>query len=421
MADTFIQLPDDTANTGKKVRVNSRTVSAVTVHEYHFIVQDKTNDDAARVLTTAPTTEAGLVVRNIPSGTQAVSNGGTFAVQAAQSGTWNVTNISGTISLPTGAATAAKQPALGTAGTSSADVISIQGIASMTPVKVDGSGVTQPVSGTFWQATQPVSGTITANAGTNLNTSALALDATLTGGTAKAINRGGAKGATTAADVTSTAQGADHQSLDVQLYHGGATVNPTSIRALTSADVVTVAASTNRLGSVRLVDSADADLTAAKGSQSSRAVGTQALKDSGRTYVTLRASLITGVTTEALATFTKNVNGTDTTGQTAYTITNGKTFRIQALQVIINNTTTVANNIIVNVRVAATVSASSPVVATCAAAAAAAVATVKGMDNLAVPDGIDIAGNGSIQIGISHLENVTTASIASFTLIGYEY
>jgi hypothetical protein len=44
-------------------------------------------------------------------------------------------------------------------------------------VKVDGSGVTQPVSGTFWQATQPVSGTVTANAGTNLNTSALALEA----------------------------------------------------------------------------------------------------------------------------------------------------------------------------------------------------------------------------------------------------
>lgn len=30
---------------------------------------------------------------------------GTFAVQAAQSGTWNITNISGTVSLPTGAAT----------------------------------------------------------------------------------------------------------------------------------------------------------------------------------------------------------------------------------------------------------------------------------------------------------------------------
>lgn len=50
--------------------------------------------------------------------------------------------------LPTGAATAAKQPALGTAGTASADVLTVQGITSMTALKVDGSGVTQPVSGT---------------------------------------------------------------------------------------------------------------------------------------------------------------------------------------------------------------------------------------------------------------------------------
>jgi hypothetical protein len=57
--------------------------------------------------------------------------------------------------LPSGAATAAKQPALGTAGSASADVISVQGVASMTALKVDGSGVTQPVSGsvTATQAT----------------------------------------------------------------------------------------------------------------------------------------------------------------------------------------------------------------------------------------------------------------------------
>lgn len=67
--------------------------------------------------------------------------------------------------LPTGAATSAKQPALGTAGSASSDVITVQGVTSMTALKVDGSGVTQPVSGT-----------VTANAGTNLNTSALALE-----------------------------------------------------------------------------------------------------------------------------------------------------------------------------------------------------------------------------------------------------
>lgn len=63
--------------------------------------------------------------------------------------------------LPAGAATAAKQPALGTAGTPSADVISVQGEVGMTALKVDGSGVTQPVSGTV--TTVPPS-----NASTNI-------------------------------------------------------------------------------------------------------------------------------------------------------------------------------------------------------------------------------------------------------------
>lgn len=114
------------------------------------------------------------------------------------------------------------------------------------PVRTDPTGsTTQPVSGTV-TATGPLTDAqlrasavpVTANAGTNLNTSALALDATLTGGTQKAIARGGAKGSTAAADLTSTAEGADHQALDVQLMHGGAAKDPTAVRALTNADVV---------------------------------------------------------------------------------------------------------------------------------------------------------------------------------------
>ena len=49
--------------------------------------------------------------------------------------------------LPNGAAISAKQPAPGTAGAASADVLTVQGVASMTALKVDGSAVTQPVSG----------------------------------------------------------------------------------------------------------------------------------------------------------------------------------------------------------------------------------------------------------------------------------
>lgn len=100
-----------------------------------------------------------------PTGTVALGWDGTNvrALKTSSDGTQAVSVAS--LPLPTGAATAAKQPALGTAGSASADVITVQGIASMTALKVDGSGVTQPVSGT-----------VTANAGTNLNTSALALE-----------------------------------------------------------------------------------------------------------------------------------------------------------------------------------------------------------------------------------------------------
>jgi hypothetical protein len=44
--------------------------------------------------------------------------------------------------LPSGASTEAKQPALGTAGTASADVITVQGVASMTPLAVSDNGST---------------------------------------------------------------------------------------------------------------------------------------------------------------------------------------------------------------------------------------------------------------------------------------
>ena len=160
---------------------------------------------------------AGSMPIDDNGGSLTVDNAGTFAVQATQAGTWDVGTVStltsitnvvhvddnagsltvdGTVTanagtgtfavsaaslpLPSGAATAAKQPALGTAGTASADVITVQGIASMTALLVDGSATTQPVSGTVTanagSGTFAVSGTVTANAGTNLNTSALAIE-----------------------------------------------------------------------------------------------------------------------------------------------------------------------------------------------------------------------------------------------------
>lgn len=112
-----------------------------------------TDGDVTAVNSTA---KGELYVKHVDS-IPVTDNGGSITIDASS------------LPLPTGAATAAKQPALGTAGSASSDVITVQGISSMTALKVDGSAVTQPVSGT-----------VTVNAGTNLNTSALALDAHLT-------------------------------------------------------------------------------------------------------------------------------------------------------------------------------------------------------------------------------------------------
>ena len=70
-----------------------------------------------------------------PSGADLTTGGSLKVTWSAglpvtQSGSWSVT-LTGALPLPTGAATAAKQPALGTAGVAATDVLTVQGIATM--------------------------------------------------------------------------------------------------------------------------------------------------------------------------------------------------------------------------------------------------------------------------------------------------
>ncbi len=112
---------------------------------------------AGSVTVTGPLTDAQVRATPLPvSGTVTANAGtGTMAVSAAS------------LPLPSGAATAAKQPALGIAGTASTDVITVQGIASGTPQPVSGTvtvgNASLAVTGTFFQATQPVSVAATVN------------------------------------------------------------------------------------------------------------------------------------------------------------------------------------------------------------------------------------------------------------------
>lgn len=147
---------------------------------------------------------ATLSVQGIASGTAMKVDGSavTQPVSAAS------------LPLPTGAASATKQPALGTAGTASADVLSIQGVASMTALKVDGSGVTQPVSGT-----------VTANAGSGtmaVSAAALPLPA---GASTAAKQPGLGTAGTASADVLSVQGVASMTALKVD---GSAVTQPVS-------------------------------------------------------------------------------------------------------------------------------------------------------------------------------------------------
>lgn len=182
-----------------------------------------------------------------------ISSAAPLQVTLANTGA-NTSKILVTPDLPTGASTAAKQPALGTAGTASADVITVQGKAAMTPILTDGSATTQPVSSATFAtsakqdtgntslssidgkitavntgAVVVSSGSITANAGTNLNTSTLATETTLAG--------------------TIKAEDAAHSSGDKGIMHLAVRNDTRSALAGTDGDYIPL--TTNSLGDTR--------------------------------------------------------------------------------------------------------------------------------------------------------------------------
>ncbi len=113
-------------------------------------------------------TALGTINTTLGSPFQAGASIGNTTFAATQSGIWNITNITGTISLPTGAATAANQT------TANASLASIDSKLT-SPLSVTGSLTDAQLRAT----PVPISGTVTANAGTDLNTSLLALDSTV--------------------------------------------------------------------------------------------------------------------------------------------------------------------------------------------------------------------------------------------------
>ncbi|MDQ3024567.1 MAG: hypothetical protein M3R04_09335 [bacterium] len=238
-------------------------------------------------------------------------------------------------------------------------------------VPVDSAGVERtawPVTGTFWQATQPVSGTVTANAGTGT----FAVSGTFW-------------------QATQPVSGTFWQA--TQPISGTVTVTPPTLT---------------------------------KGTQGSTGFSVQRIQDAGRTAISLWATGVTAGTTatEALVTFTRStVAGAATTSANTFVITSGKTFRITAIVVAARNmAATVATTLFtLRINTAGAVATTSPAAISLRCATAATINFIDRVD-FEPPDGIEIAGNGTIQFGLSvNPVWTTTASQYDVNITGYEY
>ena len=380
--------------------------------------------------------------------TQPVSIAGTITTTGGLTDTQlrasavQVSNAS--LPLPAGASTSAKQPALGIAGTPSADVLTVQGTATMTALKVDGSATTQPVSiagtvtttggltdtqlrasavpvtanagtgtfqtnitnaslpvtGTFFQATQPVSGTVNANTG-------LAQPLTDTQLRATAVPVSG----TVTANATLTAGSAIVGKVGIDQTTPG-TTNLVSIG--TNGTVAINAALPTGANTIGTVNAP----AITKGTQGTTGFTTQDLKDSGRVIKTFTATF-TGATTEALITLVPTSDGVAAAGATSFAVTAGKRLRIQSITVTTRNAAAAQQGVVVNLRYINTgaVTATSNLAYTASAGTATAIANITAGQAVDIADGFELSG--TMQFGVSQVGTATAGN--TVTVIGYEY
>lgn len=325
-------------------------------------------------------------------------------------------------------------------------------MAASSPVAIASDQSAVPVSGTFWQTTQPVSvASIPSHAVTNAGT--FAVQAVLGAETTKVIGTVNlaAGQVTTLTPPTNTGY-----ALDASLSTLNTSVNTLLKPASTLAAVTTVGTITNAVAitsadldvalSTRLkpadtltavttvgtitnpVTTNDTPPSLTKATQGSTGYSTQDLKDAGRTALSFYANNFASgtTTTETIITWTQSSGTGAVTASTAsYTITNGKRLRIQAIQVASRgNATATVQSTVFNLRLntAGACTVTSTPILFAAQSATAAVASAWDRVTIPIPDGYEIAGNGTISICMSAAATFTTnAPTWAVNLVGYEY
>lgn len=197
----------------------------------------------------------------------------------------------------------------------------------------------------------------------------------------------------------------------------GATSPSVSVRITSSAGVTTVSG----------VDYMPAP-PITKATQGGFGYTTQDLKDAGRTYRSFWANAAaagaTGTETAITLTGANTTFGGATSTAASWTPTSGKRFRIQQILVAARGHNTATAQITTfnfRVNTAGAVTTSSNIVTSTAVATP---ATANSWDRalLTIPDGFEIAGNGTLQFGITAAATYTTNAPTWFVnIIGYEY
>jgi len=297
------------------------------------------------------------------------------------------------------------------------------------PITDNGGSIT--VDGTFWQATQPVSGTVTANAGTGtMAVSGPVTDTQLratpvpVSGTVTA--NAGTGTLAVSGPVTDTQLRATpvpiSGTVTANVGTGTQPVSGTFWQATQPVSGTFWQATQPVSGTVTITPP-----TLTKGTQGSTGVSTQDLHDAGRTAISFYANNVAAgtTTTETLITLTQSKGTGATSSASTYTITSGKTLRITGIQVASRgNATATVQSTVFNLRLntaGACVVTSTPILMGIQSATAA-VASAWDRVIIPIPDGYEIAGNGTISLCISAAATYTTnAPTWSVNLIGYEY
>lgn len=145
---------------------------------------------------------------------------------------------------------------------------------------------------------------------------------------------------------------------------------------------------------------------------------------SARTVKIYECSTTAGVTTEAMLTLTPLSGFVAGSTGTSFSVTSGKTFRIQAINVSVRTTATNSSaSAIVRLRISSSgaVTTGTTPAASVAALTGNATTTVVGWaasDQMIFPDGLELSG--TMQFGLSQLASATSTTIDA-QIIGFEY